>query len=173
MSKHSKWNFLKEILSSKPVLKFFHPTQRVTLQVDASKLGQGAGILQDEYPIVYASRFLTPAEENYSQIKKELIIVVFGCERFNHYVYGRPVELDSDHETLAPITKKPLVNSPAMLQRLRLRLQKYDISITYVAGKYMHVADTLFRASLDGKSANTELNDDMEVWSTALLQISP
>ena len=63
MSKHSKWNFLKEILSSKPVLKFFDPTQRVTLQVDASKLGQGAGILQDEYPIVYASRFLTPAEE--------------------------------------------------------------------------------------------------------------
>ena len=134
---------LKEILSSKPVLKFFDPTQRVTLQVDASKLGQGAGILQDEYPIVYASRLLTPAEENYSQIKKELLTVVFGCERFNHYVYGRPVELESDHETLAPITKKPVVHSPAMLQRLCLRLQKYDISITYVAGKYMHVADTL------------------------------
>ena len=98
--------------------------------MDASKLGQGAGILQDEHPIVYASRFLTPAEENYSQIKKELLTVVFECERFNHYVYGRPVELDADHKTLAPITKKPLVSSPAMLQRLLLRLQKYDISIT-------------------------------------------
>ena len=97
---------LKEILCCKPVLKFFDPTQRVTLQVNASKLGQGAGILQDEHPIVYASRFLTPAEENYSQIKKELLTVVFGCERFNHYVYGRPFELDSDHKNTCPNHKE-------------------------------------------------------------------
>ena len=85
---------LKGILSSQPVLKFFHPTKPVKLQVDASKSGLGACILQDEHSIAYASRSLIPAEENYSQIKKELLAVVFGCERFNHYVYGRPVEVD-------------------------------------------------------------------------------
>ena len=63
---------LKEILSSKPVLKFFDPPQPVKLEVDASKLGQGAGILQDEHPIAYAPRVLIPAEENYSQIEREL-----------------------------------------------------------------------------------------------------
>ena len=85
---------LKGILSSQPVLKFFHPTKPVKLQVDASKSGLGACILQDEHPIAYASRSLTPPEENNSQIEKELLAVVFGCERFNHYVYGRPVEVD-------------------------------------------------------------------------------
>ena len=106
----------------------------------------------------YASRLLTPAKKNHSQIKKELLAVVFGCERFKHYVYGRPVEVHSDHKPPVPITKKPLVKSPPRLQRLLLRLQKYDIRITYVPGKHMHVADTLSKPSLNEKSADSELN---------------
>ena len=78
-------------------------------------------------------------------------------------MYGRPVEVDSDHKPLVPIIKKPLVKSPPRVQRLLLTLEKYDISITYVPGKYMYVADTLSRASLNEKSADSELNDDMEV----------
>ena len=107
----------------------------------------------------YASRFLTPVKKNYWQIEKELLAFVFGCEGFKHYVYGRPVEVDSDHKPPVKITKKPLVKSPPRLQRLLLRLQRYDIRITYVPGKYMHVADTLSRASLNEKSADSELND--------------
>ena len=38
---------VKGILSSQPVLKFFDPTKAVKLQVDASKSGLGACILQD------------------------------------------------------------------------------------------------------------------------------
>ena len=71
--------------------------------------------------------------------------------------------MDSDHKPLVPIIKKPLVKSPPRVQRLLLTLEKYDISITYVPGKYMYVADTLSRASLNRKSADSELNDDMEV----------
>ena len=152
---------LKRILSSQPVLKFFDPSKPVKLQVDASKSGLGACILQDGHPIAYASRSLTQAEEKYSQIEKELLAVVFGCERFNHYVYGRPVDVDSDHKPLVPITKKPLLKSPPRLQRLLLRLQKYDINIAYVPGKYMHVA--LSRASLNEQPTDFELNNDMEV----------
>ena len=118
---------------------------------------------QDGQPIAYASRSLTQAEENYSQIEKELLAVVFGCERFNHYVYGRPVDVDSDHKPLVPITKKQLVKSPPRLQRLLLRLQQYDINIAYVTGRYMHVAHTLSRASLNEQPTHFELNNDMEV----------
>ena len=60
--------------------------------MDASKSGLGACILQDGHPIAYASRSLIQAEEHYAQIEKELLAVVFGSERFNHYVYGRPVD---------------------------------------------------------------------------------
>ena len=74
-----------------------------------------------------------------------------------------PVEVNSDHKPLVPVTKKPLIKCPPKLQRLLLRLQKYDISITYVPGKYMDVPDTLSRGSLNEKSVDSELNDDMEV----------
>ena len=39
--------------------------------------------------------------------------------------------------------------SPPRLQRMSLKLQKYDIKLQYVPGKYMHVADTLSRAYLN------------------------
>ena len=134
---------LKDILSSQPVLKFFDPSKPVKLQVDASKSGLRACILQDGHPIAYASRSLIQAKEHYAQIEKELLAVVFGCERFNHYVYGWPVDVMSDHKPLVSITKKPLVSSSPRLQHLLLRLQKYEVNITYAPGKHMHVADTL------------------------------
>lgn len=164
---------LKEILSSQPVLKFFDPSKPVNLQVDASKSGLGACILQDGHPIAYASRSLTQAEVNYAQIEKELLAVVFGCERFNHYVYGRPVDVMSDHKPLVSITKKPLVNSSPRLQRLLLRLQKYEVNISYVPGKYMYVADTLSRAFLNEQPTDDDLNDDMEVMVHSLITNLP
>lgn len=124
---------LKEILSSQPVLRFFDPSKPVKLQVDASKSGLGACILQDGHLIAYASRSLTQAKGHYAQIEQELLAVVFSCERFNHYIYGRPVDVMSDHKPLVSITKKPLVSTSPRLQRLLLRLQKYEVNITYVS----------------------------------------
>lgn len=88
-------------------------------------------------------------------------------------MYGRQIEVESDHRPLVPITKELLVKSPKKLQRLLLRLQKYDMSITYVPGRYTYVADTLSRASLNEKSADSELNDDMEVVVHSLVTNPP
>ena len=164
---------LKQILSSQPVLKFHDPTKPVKLQVDASKAGLGACVLQDGHPIAYASRSLTQAEEYYAQIEKELLAVVFGCERFNHYVYGRPVDVESDHKPLVSVNKKPLTKVSPRLQCLLLRLQKYEVNITYVPGKYMYVADTLSRAYLDEPPSEQELSDDMEVIVHSLVERLP
>ena len=164
---------LKDILSSQPVLKFVDPSKPVKLQVDASKSGLGACILQDGHPIAYASRSLIQAEEHYAQIEKELLAVVFGSERFNHYVYGRPVDVMSDHKPLVSITKKPLVSSSPRLQRLLLRLQKYEVNITYVPGKHMHVADTLSRAYLNEQPTDADLTNDMEVMVHSLIANLP
>lgn len=64
---------LKEILSSQPVLRFFEPLKPVKLQVDASKWGLGACILQDGHPIAYASRSLIQAKGHYAQIEKNFL----------------------------------------------------------------------------------------------------
>ena len=62
-------------------------------------------------------------ERNYAQIEEQLAIV-FACENFDQYVYGREkVHVQSDHKPLEVIFKKPLVKAPKRLQRMLLRLQ--------------------------------------------------
>ena len=56
------------------------------------------------------------------------------------------MEVHSDHKPLESIFKKPLFKVPPHLQRMRLCLQKYDIKVKYVPGKFQYIADTLSRA---------------------------
>ena len=74
---------IKETLISAPVLAFCDPKQELTLQVDASSTGVGAALIQGERPVAYASKALTPTQQNYLQIEKELLAVTFGCSKFD------------------------------------------------------------------------------------------
>lgn len=142
---------LKEVLTQAPVLKYFDPAcQDIVMQCDASSTGLGACLLQEGHPIAYASRALNSAERNYAQIEKELLAVVFGAEKFQEYVYGRKITVESDHRPLEAIYKKGLLNAPKRLQRMLLRLQRYDITLVYKKGSQMYLADTLSRAYLPG-----------------------
>ena len=86
---HEKaWNELMKSLTEAPVLAFFDPEKEVTIQCDASQGGLGAFLTQEGRPIHYASRAMTKAETNYAQVEKELLAIVFACERFDQYVYG-------------------------------------------------------------------------------------
>ena len=89
---------------------------------------------------------MTAAERNYAQIEKEQLGVVFACERFHVYIYGRIVIVETDHSPLIAISKKHLCDAPPRLQRLLLRIQKYDLKLEYTPGKLLVVADTLSRA---------------------------
>lgn len=71
---------LKHVLMNSPVLQYFNPDKLITIQTDASKSGIGSCLLQEGHPVIYASRSLTTAEQNYAQIEKELLAIVFVCE---------------------------------------------------------------------------------------------
>ena len=87
---------VKQVLTQAPVLKFFDPQKKTVLQCDASIRGLRACLMQDEHPVAYASRALTPTETNYAQIEKELLAIVFGVERFEGCVYARKIFIDTD-----------------------------------------------------------------------------
>ena len=127
------------------VLRYYDPKLPLTLQVDASKFGLGATLLQEDRPVAYASKALTPAEVQYAQIEKEMLAILFGCKRFHQYVYGQHVIVQSDHKPLESIMKKSITTAPARLQRMMLSLQRYDISVVHIRGKDIPVADTLSR----------------------------
>ncbi|KAL7883911.1 hypothetical protein SRHO_G00015690 [Serrasalmus rhombeus] len=133
---------LKKILISEPVLRFYDPKRETRISADASQDGLGAVLLQlhEEtwQPVAYASRALTSAEVNYAQIEKELLATTYACERFHQYVYGQTVEAETDHKPLLAIMSKPLTDCPLRIQRMLIRLQKYDVKLTYTPGKYMY-----------------------------------
>ena len=97
---------MKQAVADASILVYFDDTKPLILQVDSSKDGLGAALIQDNKPIEYASRLLTSAERNWAQIEKELLSVVFGLERFRQYTYGRTVIVQNDHKPLDAIFKK-------------------------------------------------------------------
>lgn len=152
---------VKDLITQSPVLSYFDPDEPTTLQVDASKYGLSASLMQNGKPVAYASKSLTPAEVYYAQIEKEMFVILFGCKRFHHYVYGRHIDVESDHKPLESILKKPLVVAPARLQRMMLQLQKYNVTVRHVPGKEIPVADTLSRKYMS--DTYPDLSKGMEV----------
>ena len=160
---------IKDKISKYPVLSFYDPDKPLVIQVDSSKDGIGAVLLQDGCPIEFASRTMTSAETKYAQIEKECLAVVFGLERFNQYSYGKEVIIQNDHKPLAAILKKPLCQSPKRLQSMILRIRRYNITFEYLAGKQLILADTLSRAALSSSEEPTLIHS---VSATRYLSVS-
>ncbi len=140
---------IKQLITCAPLLKYYNVNDEVTIQCDASESGLGATLLQNGQPVAFASRALRPAECNYAQIEKECLAIVFACERFDHYLHGRDlITVQSDHKPLVPIFTRPIHKAPKRLQRMMLRLQRYQVKVEYRRGADMHIADWLSRAYL-------------------------
>ena len=134
---------------------YFNVHDETVIQVDASSRGPGAVLLQNNKPIAFASKSLSDAEQQYANTERELLAVVFGCERFHTCVY---FTIESDHKPLEMIQQKPLTAACPHLQRMLLRLQTYDVKIRYLPGKEMMLADSLSRSpSKDSTAIDLDL----------------
>ena len=139
---------IQQLVIQHPVLKFYNIEEEVTLQTDARKKGLGAVLLQGGQPVAFASRSLSQTEQRYAVIEKECLAIVFACERFNQYLAHREnISIETDHKPLESIFKKSLLSAPCRLQRMLLRLQRYNLSVNYKPGSQMFLADHLSRAA--------------------------
>ena len=145
----AEFDNVKLALADPEVLRYYRSNEEVTIQVDASGKGLGAVLIQSNRPVYFASRVLTPAEQRYSNIERELLAVVWSLKRFNHYVYGRSVTVHTDHKPLENINKKSISAAPPRLQRLLLRVQHYDYKVKYVSAAGVLLADALSRLGTD------------------------
>ena len=107
---------IKQVITTLPVLTYFDKTKKHTIQCDASKKRLSAVLLQESKPVMYVSRALTETGQRYSNIKRELLAVVFALERLNHYTFGRSITVQSDHQPLQSIWKKSIVSASPRLQ---------------------------------------------------------
>ena len=168
------WSDIKTAISRAPVLRFYSLQDEVTLQCDASDTGLGAVLLQLQQPVSFASRALTQTETRYAQIEKELLAIVFACEKFDKYIFGRDVvNVETDHKPLEEIFKRSLCDAPAKLQRMLLRLQRYNLKVRYKKGPLMLIAVTLSRAYLRDMLPSEEVKSLEVVDHSENLRVSP
>ena len=145
-SSHDKaFESTKKLICREVTLAYFKSGADTEIQVDASGRGLGAVFIQAGKPIAFASKSLSDCETRYANIEREMLVVVFGCERFHTYVWGTRYTVESGHKPLEMIILKNLAAAPQRLQRMLLRIQPYDVQIRYRPGNEMALADTLSR----------------------------
>jgi len=125
-TKHCEKAFvkLKNLLTSASVIQPLDWPLPFEIMCDASDYAVGAVLGQRKdkkpYVIYYASKTLISAQMNYTTNEKELLAVVFACEKFRSYLVGSPVVVFSDHATLKYLFSKK--DSKARLVRWILLL---------------------------------------------------
>ena len=152
---------LKNLLTSAPVIQPPDWSLPFEIMCDASDYAVGAVLGQRKdkkpYVIYYASKTLNSAQMNYTTTEKELLAVVFACEKFRSYLVGSPVVVFSDHAALKYLLSKK--DSKARLVRWILLLQEFDITIKDKKGTENVVADHLSRLTTDSRSDITPIDD--------------
>ena len=77
-----------------------NPEEPFVVYCDASKLGLGGVLMQNDKVVAYALRQLRINERNYLTHDLELASVVFVLNIWRHYLYGSRFEVFSDHKSL-------------------------------------------------------------------------
>ena len=97
---------------------------------------------------------------------------VFGCERFNQYLARLDkINVETDHKFLESIFRKSLLSAPpSRLQRTLLRLQRYNLSVSYRRCFQMLLVDNLYRAA---QHQNCVPDDSYQVFSLEIEDTSP
>ena len=120
------------------------------IETDASDLAIGACLTQEYegkwHPVVYMSRKLSPAEQNYDIHDKELLAIVAALETWRVYAEGSPdLTIFTDHKNLLHFTTTKKLNRRQV--RWSELLGQYKFKIQYTPGKDNRKADALSRRS--------------------------
>ena len=139
-------------------LPYFNVNAETKLQMDASKKGLRACLIQDGKVVCYASRALTKTEQNYQNLEQEALGTIWGMKRFHYFLYGKEFTLETNQKPLVSIYKKHMVDISPRVQRLIVRSFPYlPFHVVYKKGKDIPVADALSQVTLMDPEDNNKL----------------
>ena len=173
LEKETKFNFddsckaafeeIKSRLVQAPIMAVPEWDQGFKVMCDASDFAMGAvfGRRKEKIfrAIYYASRTFNEALENYSTTEREMLAIVFACEKFRPYILGSHVIVHTDHAAIKYLMSKK--EAKPRLIRWVLLLQEFDIEIKDKKGCDNVIGDHLSRVEQNetGKE-ETELKEN-------------
>ena len=171
---------LKEKLSRAPVLA--HYDSQLPLKLDTGAVAHGVGAVishvssnGQEHPVAYASRTLSNSKQNYSQVEREALAIIFAVKKFYCYLFGLKFLLVTDHKPLCtifcPKTGVPPI-AAARIQRWALFLSAFQYDIVYRSTAKHSNADCLSRLPLQSE-LGTECDQDVQSLHSMQIDILP
>ena len=119
---------------------------------------------------------MTPTEERYAQIEKEALAITWACDSFSDFLMGLVFHIQTDHKPLVPLLSTKCLDELLLgVQRFRMRLIRFQFSISHVQGKNFVTADTLSRAPAPKimDKSDTSFRNEVEAYVNAVLQAIP
>ena len=141
----SAFHLIMEEIAVAPILVYYNPNKPTILQTDASCKGLDACLLQNQWPVYFASTALTETQKGYVAIELDSLAVAWVMEKFHHFLYGNEFILETDQKPLEVILSKSLNQATPRLQRILIRTFLYHFKVRYIPGLTNHVADCLSR----------------------------
>ncbi|GFS65139.1 retrovirus-related Pol polyprotein from transposon opus [Trichonephila clavipes] len=140
--------YMDDVIITSPSFKdhLDHLTQ-FNLFTDASGVGIGTVLQQNQKPIAFASRTLNKAERNYTVTERECLAVIWALNKFNTYFGPLPVKVITDHAALTKLTNGK--NLSSRMIRWALKLSDFNIEWEHRPGVQNVVADLLSRNPVD------------------------
>lgn len=133
---------IKHALTHAPVLATPDPKKPFEVRCDASIVGVGAVLMQDDNPIAYESKKLDDAQVKWTTTEQELWAVVHALQVWRCYLEGTTFKVITDHNPLVHLQTQP--NLSRKQARWVEYLQRFDFEWVYKPG-HTNVADPLSR----------------------------
>ena len=148
---------IKNELCANPLVKLYSLTKEATVTTDAPEKAIGGVFSQEVYPVIYVSRKLSQAEQNYSNFEREALAIVFVVTRLKQLLLGRRITLQTDLKPLkylfAPNEEIPKKAS-ARITRWAIALMGFNFELKYTPGEQIPHADALSKPDFEDDDDN-------------------
>ena len=152
-SRRSAFDEIKSKLVTVPIIWTPDWNNDYEIMCDANDYAMGAVLGQRTEKIFkaiyYARKTFNEAQENYTIIEKEILAMVFACEKFKPYILGSHVIIHTDHAAIKYLMAKK--EAKPRLIRWVLQIQEFDQEIKYKKGRDNVIADHLSRLEKTSK----------------------
>ena len=88
---------LKQALLIAPVLALLNFTLPFVIEVDASRVGIRAILMQQDHPLAFISKALSPIHQKLSVYDKEMMSIMFAIKKWHHFLVGRHFIIKTNH----------------------------------------------------------------------------